>query len=581
MIESLTCTAFQWFLSDTAPDWEALDTVIRHRCELLPNRAAVDVTYQIQFKSPAVVAAQFDTTYRVISSNLNGDTDWVQETTWPYLRMDLLSRLTPLGAGPDLLPVSNPVTSPTRVSPPSIEPTAPAPLPPKPVILPESLATELRLNAALAKLTSTGERWWQPAIHLYSAFVHLERRRSRTPQELGIVDQLFQTEAGCTLDQVVSLSPAVRKRLRNQARQLVITAIHAVMELRADTDTGHLEDTFDLRVEELFTSEEAGSTAPQTSPTVPVQIMDAAMQILELTHQEVKQYKFHSGHLFSVRTPIGSTIVTYATGYDFAVEDRIDNVGHTKHIIDLYVDGMASHDDTAIGISLREDVSEDFERWADEYNVLSQSPEDQVRLRRVRALNASPPPIPTRTLSELGTWAAGHADEDAINDALLSLPLTPADLLEAAGLPGIDMWAVVKHHSCTPEVLNVLAGHPDEEVRADVAAFSGAPPDLLVQLYQDSSRVRQSLGMNHSLPPELQLLLVHNADDQVRACVAVNPALRHELMEVLADDAFSGTRENLAQNPSIPSDLLNRLLKDPDEHVRESAHEAHAKRRQK
>lgn len=571
MIENLTCTAFQWHIQGHTLDWEALDVVVRHRCVPGPDQSTTDVTYQVQFKSAAATSAQFDVTYRVELSDSKAGNDLVQDTTWPYLRVEVLTRLTPLGAPPHLLPVLNPVRETPHDAPLPVETPSPTTHPTKPVLLPEPLATELRLSAALAKLTSTGERWLQPALHLYSAFVHLERRRSQTAQELEIVNLLFQTEAGCTLERVLALSPAARRRLRGQARQLIIAAIHAVMERRADTNTGDLENAFERGVEELFSSEGDANAEPQTPLTAPYHIRDAAMQILELTHREVRHYQHHSGHLFSMQTPLGSTIVTYATGYDFAVDNRLENAGHTRHLIDLHVAGTVPHSSTPVTLSLREDVSDEFERWADEYDLLSHSPEDQKRLRHVRALNASSSPIPTRTLNDLGVWAAGFTDENAINDAMLSLPLTPADLLEAAGLPGIHMWTVVKHPNCTAEVLEILARHPDEDVRADVAACSGTPSELLFQLYQDSSRVRQSLGTNRNLPEELLQLLIHNADDLVRACVAVNPALRREWLEVLADDPFSGTRENLAQNPSIPDDLLLKLLHDPDEHVRGSA----------
>lgn len=130
-----------------------------------------------------------------------------------------------------------------------------------------------------------------------------------------------------------------------------------------------------------------------------------------------------------------------------------------------------------------------------------------------------------------------------------------------------------------------LAAHEDWAVRARLAAQPGLRPEILYYLAEDvNTEVRRTVAGNVDTPPQAQLLLAADDDDQVRVILAgkiakLAPTLdaqqqdrlrraTFEALELLARDRIVQVREILANAlkdvAHAPPEVINRLARDAE-----------------
>lgn len=130
-----------------------------------------------------------------------------------------------------------------------------------------------------------------------------------------------------------------------------------------------------------------------------------------------------------------------------------------------------------------------------------------------------------------------------------------------------------------------LAGHEDEEVRAELAGRLDLKPEILYFLAEDSSpRVRRLIAENPATPHHADLLLARDDDQDVRGGLAekisrlapdMNPdeqdkvkRMAYEALELLTRDQVTRVRQILAEAlkdvAEAPPDVIRRLAFDTE-----------------
>lgn len=438
MIVSLRRTSLEWSANERSANWSDPQTRVRHRTALIPAESAIDVTYQIQLVRDSEIGAQLDMIYRVTYQDVSRvPSGHAQEATWPYLRMEFMHHLSCLGIEvADSLPVVSPIPGLTELPVLLVQEIPAVERSTHEMTLPVSLRTELRIVEAMTGIRRGGPQWLQSALHLYLALMlAADRRRKFSARERAALASLLEKEAACSLTEVHALPAVVRHRLRDQARVLMIAAIHAVTEHRADVDTGVIKDEFESNIEKLFDTETDGmNMRTATNDREPSETEAAVFESLAAPLLKgIGAWAFTSTDGLISPHSNGYTVFAHVAGFNLPTIRRSDNVGHARHMIGIHAALQVSSTDGGTTVLLHsEDVSDDFERWAAEYDVLSQNEAEQERLRHVEFLTSQPSPIPRTTFADLGAWAEGYADIKALNDDLLDLELTSDDLLEAA-----------------------------------------------------------------------------------------------------------------------------------------------------
>lgn len=171
---------------------------------------------------------------------------------------------------------------------------------------------------------------------------------------------------------------------------------------------------------------------------------------------------------------------------------------------------------------------------------------------------------------------AGRPDADpAVVRALAAHP----DSEVRARLPE---WAA----ALPPDVIDLLAHDPDDEVVAELVIFHALPSDLAAALSgHPSFAVRRALAVSKHTPPQVLTALSAEADDDMAYALACNPAtpaataaslmahpsahnalarrtdLPAAVYEQLADDPRVG--HWLATNPAVPLPLLRKFATSP------------------
>ncbi|MFF4318855.1 hypothetical protein [Streptomyces sp. NPDC001568] len=183
---------------------------------------------------------------------------------------------------------------------------------------------------------------------------------------------------------------------------------------------------------------------------------------------------------------------------------------------------------------------------------------------RSLAINAGLPPAVRRRLA---------ADpQEAVRAALAAAaPDDPPGLL--AGLAA-DPSAFVRRFlasngSLPPPVLARLAGDPEPEVRAEIAAWQpDAPQEIRVALLTDPEAAVRSRACRAYAPPA-PLLPALLADPRTRREVVRHLELAPDLAGRLAGDPDKHVRAELARrHPDLPRPLLDALATDPEPAVR-------------
>ncbi|WP_412030514.1 hypothetical protein [Deinococcus yunweiensis] len=579
MIETIQRTGLQVWTAAGGTEWAEGRPILRHRTVAGDGASAVDVIYQLELHGDSTLLLQLDATYHVVFQDVAAvDAHAAQDATWPYFRIDAASQHGPVGG--ELLaalPVDNPLRPASKPVP--IASAAASPLAADPLV-PDTLRTELQMMAALRRIARKEVPWLWAAAQIYLVLNHLaDRRRRRRGAEMEALTVVLKEHVGCTVEELLALPAPSVHHYRDVARTLMIVATHAVMELRADIDTGQIEDGFNAALNELFSSEASRDDAPAAASrsgaggngddVVPPAVTDALKTLVMPVLTPVKAYRHHSGRANVMVGAHTHTAVAYGTGYDFRADPRSESVGHTAHLIAVYL-VSEPEGQPPLTLSSVEDVSEEFETWAAQHEFMTLQVPDRLRLEHALTLDQSDD-LRTRAFTDAGSWASSYTDIRALNAALLTLDLSEADFHNLATLSGIDLGCLVVRSDCPGSLLAQLAGHRDPEVRAEVAEHPSTPAAALYALDKDYLAVRRSLARNPSLPAALQLQYVHSHDETLRAHAALNPSLDASLLTHLAEDPSSVVRLSVAKHPSTPTDALISLLDDEIETVSDRA----------
>jgi len=130
-----------------------------------------------------------------------------------------------------------------------------------------------------------------------------------------------------------------------------------------------------------------------------------------------------------------------------------------------------------------------------------------------------------------------------------------------------------------------LAGHPDPQIRTDLARRDDIRPEILYFLAEDTDpAVRRSVAANDAAPPQANLLLAADRDDSVRGDLAAKIArlapglsahdqdrlrrLTYEALEIVARDQVPRIRQILSDAlkdvANAPPDVIRRLARDAE-----------------
>lgn len=108
-----------------------------------------------------------------------------------------------------------------------------------------------------------------------------------------------------------------------------------------------------------------------------------------------------------------------------------------------------------------------------------------------------------------------------------------------------------------------LAADPDREVRSLLAhSHSGAPPELMIEVFVAEPKNRAVLMHRPQMPRTGLAHLLDHPDPQVRALAAADRTLPQPPVAQL-DDEDELVRRTAAANPLLPLEMVERLLQDP------------------
>ncbi|PMR58798.1 hypothetical protein C1A38_22775 [Verrucosispora sp. ts21] len=205
----------------------------------------------------------------------------------------------------------------------------------------------------------------------------------------------------------------------------------------------------------------------------------------------------------------------------------------------------------------------------------------------VRRRLAHNPAVPLDVLAELAASAK-------IGPTLLPriAAATPAEISElaASSVPAVRMLLAAQHDlprqiidqlagDRDAKVLNALATNPalsgaqlrtvvaahDRRVAARAAGNPSCPPDLLIQLAQQTPPVQKALRRVAAHPnAPAEALLACLADEQARRIAASHPALPAQTIVQLLTDANTSVAAAAAANPSLPAAVMHDLAASDD-----------------
>jgi len=150
-----------------------------------------------------------------------------------------------------------------------------------------------------------------------------------------------------------------------------------------------------------------------------------------------------------------------------------------------------------------------------------------------------------------------------------SAPAIAPELLDDVGPSLLPPW-----------LIEACAGHRQERIRQQIAAYPDTPDAVLDQLARDEAKhVRVAVAarwrrdfpfqpQRRPLPESIHALLAQDSVAAVRSWVALDPHASPTILQLLAHDADWSVREHVAQNARLPVDILNQLASDESAVVR-------------
>lgn len=125
--------------------------------------------------------------------------------------------------------------------------------------------------------------------------------------------------------------------------------------------------------------------------------------------------------------------------------------------------------------------------------------------------------------------------------------------------------AVASNQAAPATVLDGLAGHEVDRVRAAVAQNPSAPARALERLANDGSlAVRAALASNANAPAWILAQLALETEPSVRVALAKNPSTPSAALDALAGDTERDVRWPVSRHPNTPPSAVERLLHDED-----------------
>lgn len=152
-------------------------------------------------------------------------------------------------------------------------------------------------------------------------------------------------------------------------------------------------------------------------------------------------------------------------------------------------------------------------------------------------------------------------------------PLSPDELTQVMGVRGLHdpaLLALVAQNPGVPvSMLETMARHPTDVVRAGVAANPSTPPAVLERLRGagPGQLINRALAMNPSTPTAL-LLEMRSKGEVGDAALAANPSLPEEVMLSIAQKGAETERVALAANSGLPPNIAALLRLDQSEDVK-------------
>jgi len=121
-----------------------------------------------------------------------------------------------------------------------------------------------------------------------------------------------------------------------------------------------------------------------------------------------------------------------------------------------------------------------------------------------------------------------------------------------------------------PEVLTVLASHPDVHVRSEVADHPALPLEVRCKLTHDPNGSVVSGAASQPIPVTEYERLSRHADAHVRRVIAKKPDVPAEILARLAYDPDWWVRGAALEHPSLPLEVALDRMQDPDESIQGS-----------
>ena len=190
----------------------------------------------------------------------------------------------------------------------------------------------------------------------------------------------------------------------------------------------------------------------------------------------------------------------------------------------------------------------------------------EARLRAVTA--ASDPLAEPRALAKLA-----RSDEVTVLYCVATHPRTPAKTLRRIAksyrLPEEARWGVARNMGASPELLEILASDPSEEVRSVAAAHPVMPVPVLAALSSDPSfYVRATVGLHPDTPQRFLLAAVHDEVLFVVRHAAGNPSLPLLALRLMLNSSSRWLRADAVRHPNTPVQLVISLATDRSLDVR-------------
>ena len=158
---------------------------------------------------------------------------------------------------------------------------------------------------------------------------------------------------------------------------------------------------------------------------------------------------------------------------------------------------------------------------------------------------------------------------------IASNPKTDLDIIRKITLNTSDpsvQKVILKRNDIPSDLIDIIAGSKDSEVRCDAAKHCNASVETLTRLSNDRIvNVRISVLENPNTPPEIYGNLARDKNVSVRIDVAHNEKTPPEALRLLSSDTIWNVRMWVATNPSTPLDVLRKLSKSQIDSIRRYA----------